>query len=323
MIYTMAIALFLVGLLLSAFFSGTETGLYRVTRVGLVIDALDGDRIARSLLWMTNHPSVFVATVLVGNNVANYLVSLGVVMGTGLLLPEGGEGWKLLMPVLLAPLVFVFGEAMPKIVFFESPNRLLRRVGLGLIVAKWLFAPAIAVLWLVSRSLEQIVGQSPQKLRLGLTRWELAHVLDEGHVAGILQPSQRALAQGLIALAGRPVREVATPAGRMIRATTAMSRQEILRLARRHRLAALLIEEVADRRPVIGYFRIVDLLLDESDHLPKPRPLVEIRADDSFIGSLMHLQKEDASLGRVVDDEDRTVGYVTVRQLSKALFRGQ
>ncbi|MBN1855027.1 MAG: DUF21 domain-containing protein [Pirellulales bacterium] len=317
------IVLFLVGLSLSAFFSGSETGLYRVTRVRLVIDALGGDRIARSLLWMTNHPSVFVATVLIGNNLANYLVSLSVVMGMHYLIPGGGPGWELLAPVLLAPLLFIYGEAMPKIVFFESPNRMLRCVWLGLIVAKWLLMPATALLWVVSRSLERILGQSPPQLRLGLARWELAHVLEEGHAAGILRPSQRSLAQGLFTMATLPIRDFATQAGRIVRATTAMDRQQILRLASRHRLDVILIEDATGSRDIVGYVRIVDLYLDPSNSKPIPRPLAVIPANESFVGALMQLQQEDVPIGCVVEDGGRIVGYVTVRQLSKALFRGQ
>ena len=319
MILALAILLFVIGLLMSAFFSGAETGLYRVTRVRLVIDALSGDRIARGLLWMTNHPSVFVATVLVGNNLANNLVSLGIVIAAEGHLPV----WGVLAPILFSPIVFVLGESMPKTVFYESPNRLLRRCGPILLSASILFAPIIAVLWLVSRGLEWIVGESPQRLRLGLARRELAQVLEEGHEAGILRPSQRALASGLFAMASRPVGEFVLPAARMIRATTAMSKREILRIARRHRLTVMPVEETTGRRRVVGYLRVVDLYLDESDRVPIPRSLLDIRASDQFLGSLMRLQKEAASLGRVIDDEGHTVGYVTARHLSKLLFRGQ
>ena len=75
-----AALLFLVGLFLSAFFSGTETGLYRVSRTRLVLDGLSGSRAARGIVWLLNHPAIFVATALVGNNLANYLTSLAVVM---------------------------------------------------------------------------------------------------------------------------------------------------------------------------------------------------------------------------------------------------
>ena len=68
------LSLFVVGMLLSAFFSGAETGFYRVTRVRLVLDAMGGDWIASRLLSLTNNPTLFVATTLIGNNLANYLI---------------------------------------------------------------------------------------------------------------------------------------------------------------------------------------------------------------------------------------------------------
>ena len=168
--WMVAIGLFMVGMLLSAFFSGAETGLYRVTRVRFVVDALEGDRVSRRLLWLTNHPSVFVAMALVGNNLANYFVSLGIILGTEDLFPSSNHWPELLAPILLTPLVFVYGESLPKTVFYESPNRMTRRVGPALLAATVLFAPIIALLWLFSQLLECIVGASPQKLRLGLAR---------------------------------------------------------------------------------------------------------------------------------------------------------
>ena len=82
--------LFVIGVGLSAFFSGSETGFYRATRVRLTMDAMSGDVIARGLIWLTNNPAVFVATTLIGNNLANYLTSLGIVLGTARLVPGSG-----------------------------------------------------------------------------------------------------------------------------------------------------------------------------------------------------------------------------------------
>ena len=124
MIYV--ILLFILGMALSAFFSGSETGFYRVTRVRLVLDGLGGDWIARSLLWLTNNPTLFVATTLIGNNLANYLTSLSIVIGTSLIL--GGNSYlaEMFLPIALAPFVFVYGELMPKNLFYAAPNMLLR-----------------------------------------------------------------------------------------------------------------------------------------------------------------------------------------------------
>ena len=108
---------FFAGLLLSAFFSGTETGLYRVSRTRIVLDALSGSRSSRALVWLLNRPAIFVATALVGNNVANYLTSFAIVTLSGALIASGSLA-ELLGPILMTPVVFVFGELLPKYLFF-------------------------------------------------------------------------------------------------------------------------------------------------------------------------------------------------------------
>ena len=64
------LALLLLGIFLSGFFSGSETGFYRASRVRIVIASLDGDRMSKALVKLINNPALFVATTLIGNNVA-------------------------------------------------------------------------------------------------------------------------------------------------------------------------------------------------------------------------------------------------------------
>ena len=78
-----SLLIFILGLWLSAFFSGSETGFYRMSFVRLSIDAHAGDRTAKRILWFVRHPSAFVATTLVGNNVANFLTAQGVTLPGG------------------------------------------------------------------------------------------------------------------------------------------------------------------------------------------------------------------------------------------------
>ena len=144
---TLAVLLLIVGLALSAFFSGSETGFYRVTRVRLVLDALSGDRIARFLLALTNHSAMFVATTLIGNNVANYLTSLAVVMLTQQVVTGDNSMVELAATVLFSPLVFVYGEPLPKNLYYNAPNRLLRLGGPVLLIFTFVFLPVSLILW--------------------------------------------------------------------------------------------------------------------------------------------------------------------------------
>ena len=215
----LAIILLVVAIALSGFFSGTETGLYRVTKVRLVLDALDGDWIARALLWLTNRPSLFVATVLVGNNLANYLASLALVIGVGAVYSGDSYVPELLAPIVFSPIIFIYGELAPKHLFYQAPYRLLRASGPALLLCTVLFAPISGILWGLTKILQLFVQlfakEVPQQVRLALARRELQRVFEEGHEAGILVPAQRSLVQGLLGLAAKPIRQFATPAARL------------------------------------------------------------------------------------------------------------
>ena len=102
MIY-FVILMFVVGVFLSGFFSGSETGFYRASRVRFVMDGLDGDRISRFMLWLFNNPTMFVATTLTGNNVANYMVSLATVLGANIQIAAMASTAEIVAPNPIAP----------------------------------------------------------------------------------------------------------------------------------------------------------------------------------------------------------------------------
>ena len=320
---TLALILMAVGLVLSAFFSGSETGFYRVTRVRLVVDALGGSFISRALLWLANRPTAYVATALVGNNLANYVTSLAVVIGAQQLFPRGGTAVNLLAPVVLAPVIFILGELLPKNLFFEAPNRLLKRCAPPLVVCGVLFAPVTLVLWAFSLVLQKLTGASPQEVRLKLARRELRDLFTEGHEAGILRPVQRTLAQAMLVVAGQPLQRFASPAGRVVRVTTTMKKSDVLRIAQRHGRTLLPVEETRGKRELVGYLRTVDLYLDDGTALPEPKPMVQLEAGQSCLSALRKLSQTEDALGHVVSPSGETVGFVTGRELRMALLRAQ
>lgn len=317
----LALALGAAGLALSALFSGSETGLYRVSRVRLVLDALAGDTVARLLLWLVNRPSLFVATVLVGNNLANCAVSLGIVLGAQRIFAGGGHAVELLAPLALTPVLFVYGELLPKDLFLRAPNRLLRRGAPAFLAFTAAFLPVSLLLWGVNLLAARLIGRSPQQVRLALARRELQRVLEEGHEVGILRPSQRDLADGVFAVAGRPVREFAQPLRDAARARSDMSKDEVLRLARRLQIAAVPVEDAAAPGKLLGYVQVIELALAPGEGIAPMRPLLQFRGSDAHLLALMRMQSAKEGLAAVVDERGEVVGLVTAARLRAPLFR--
>ncbi len=318
----MALGIGAVGVFLSAFYSGSEIGFYRATRVRLVLDALGGDRIARVLAWLTNHPSLFVATTLVGNNLANYLTSLAIVVCTQSLVTGYGHAPELIAPLVLAPLLLIYGELLPKSVFMRAPNRLLRRGGPLFVVSLVLFFPLSVLLWGLGKMLQWAAGESPERVRLALARVELSRVLDEGHEVGILHEAQRELARGIFAVANLPVERAAEPLEHLPRAHDGMSKQGVLQLAARYRIAVVPVEASQGSHEFSGYVRVIDLGLTEADKIGPVRPFLDIPRHTSHLAALLQMQNAQESLARIVDQQGRAVGIVTAGRLRKQLFRG-
>ncbi len=320
---TYAIVIFLIGLGLSAFFSGSETGFYRAPRMRLVIDAVAGDRVARGLLWAMNHPEAFVATALVGNNVANYLASSAIVAAGTYLLPSAGLPGEMALTLLLAPVVFIFGELLPKRTFLLAPYRLLRRCSGGLLAAGVALALPSSLLWLASRGLSVATGSSFQPLRMSLRRRELTDAFTEGHAVGLLSPAQRDIAMATFSLGGQPLREFMTPIGRQPRLSVRAKQADVMQLARRYQFDAWPIEASEKRGGdrLLQYARASRLLTHPSDAL-ETEPLMTLSDTMPFLQALTQLESSGQPLAAVLGPGKRVTGYVRVERLQGALWDG-
>lgn len=317
----LAILLFLIGLSLSAFFSGSETGFYRVTRWRLVLESREGDAVARGLLWLTNYPSVFVATTLIGNNLANYIVSFSIVLGTHSLLESGGHVVELLAAVAMSPIVYVYGESLPKSLFFNAPNQLLRRGGLVFLFCTVVFAPLAAVLWAFARLLQILSGQAPERVRTIIARRELERVLEEGHASGLLRPIQRVLAQSIFSAIHLPVTRMMTPVKGSLVASSDLSREEALSLGEKNQTAALPLHQSEENR-FSEYVLMSDLAIDDAPQDLPGRPLLTVSSETTYLDALLQMQSGGFEMACVVDPNGTSLGFLQTRVLVEGLLSG-
>lgn len=318
---TVAFVLLAVGIFLSAFFSGSETGFYRASRVRVVIAALDGDRVSKYLLKLINNPTLFVATTLIGNNVANYLTSLAIVLITQNVTHSSAA--EMLAPIMMSPLLFVYGELLPKNLCYQAPNFLLRLAAPIFLLFTCIFAPVAAVLWGMGRMLKHLLGESPEKIRLILARQEVQQVFEDGLEAGILHPTQRHLSQSFFLVASKGVDEFCTPRSEVKAISVGASREEALKFASNRRYSDIILYDGA-KNNFVGYVRTLDLLLSKTEQTPKDliRQFVDVKQNELFGESIMQMQSERETVRRVVGSAGGTVGLLFIDQLTDPLLNG-
>jgi len=293
--------------LLSAFCSGVETGLYRVPRVRLVLDAVDGSRVARGLLWLTNHPGLFVSTLLVGNTVANYAVPVGVAWFVIELFGYDDPRINIAVSILSTPMLFIFCELLPKSLFHQIPSRLLRTAGWPLFVLTLLALPLTWALYFISRWLQRVLGEEPLKIRPALARRELRQVLEDGEQAGLLESVQRDIVQNMFAYGSEPISRYCMPLRGLRTVQMDLPIEEAKQVLIKSNQQILPVLHSRDKR-LVGYYEAADLLYAENR--PKLRAISTFEESAGQISVLNKMVSQDTKLGRIVNASGQLVGVV-------------
>lgn len=300
----------------SFFFSGSETGFYRVTRMRLVLDGMSGSWNAKGLLWLANNPAVFVTTVLVGNNIANYAFSNALVRLSQSMAEGMGDLFDVAVSIFLSPLLFIYGELLPKSLFYNAPYFLLRRAAPLFLFFAILLSPISLVLYFFSRAIQSAVGQEPLQVRPALARQELHRVLEEGREAGVLAKIQQDISQNLLTYGGKPLRNFCMPIRGLPLVEEFSDRTDLLETIRRstHNIVGVRRND----GHLIGYYRVIDILT--ATQLPELQPIPTLLAEQSHISALTQMQSQHTDLARVVDQRGNQIGIVTFRRLAELML---
>jgi len=311
-----------VGLLLSALFSGTETGFYRVARLRLEVAAVAGDWIAQGILWLLSRPALFVGTVLAGNNLANYLISFAVVVLAESLTNVRNGSVQILATLVMAPVVFVLGELIPKRLFLQAPYTLLRYTGPLFFVFTILLAPISVALWIWNRLLALIIPTSPEMARSEIAGAELQHILEEGEHAGLMTDIQTRLAEIMLQEGVRPITHWSRPLGTLpcVPLDTPPERNAEL-LSRGERFVLVTHPHEASR--IVGYVDVARWILTPDRPLREvTRPLLRILAAERLVTVLRLMYQHGEKLAIIVDAKDRAQGIVWEKDLRQFYLKG-
>jgi hypothetical protein len=341
-------------MLLSASFSGSETAFYRTPRLRLKLDAISGDKTARKLLWFVNRPGIFVSTLLVGNNIANYVISIATVVMVGFILPNAQGLWaEISATIIVAPFLFVYCEMFPKYLGLYAPNKFLRLLSNLMFFFMFLFLPLTIILWGINQLTMRLLGGKQDEIRLTLGRAELSQILDEGHSTGILFETQRLLANNVFRGSKIIVANYILPKPSYPLITSNMKPYCVIEIARKHNLSELPVYakenfnsedlDVLSGEPIredfavlpIGFVRLIDLeiaarnLMDEQTKqlaqllqtdLPV-RSMVELSSRHSVLTAVILLQTLNCSFGCIINENRANLGFVHTNTLHEVLLK--
>lgn len=193
-------------LLLSAFFSGSETALTAASRGKLRAQADKGSTGAAAALKVTDDNERMIGALLLGNNIANITSAS---LATAALTQVFGASGVAVATFGITILVLVFGEVLPKTYAITNAEAASARVAPAILWVIRLFSPIVSVVRVLVRGILRLFGvrTDPDGQMLAL-REEIVGAIALGHSGGAVEKEHRDRLMGALDLTDRTVDEI-------------------------------------------------------------------------------------------------------------------
>ena len=303
-------------LMMSAFFSSSETGMMSLNRMALKHNARIGNKSARRVKKLLDRPDRLIGVILIGNNFVNILASaIATVLATHLF----GEAGIAAATLSLTLVVLIFAEVTPKTLAVLHPEKIAYP-------ASWVLTPLLKVLYplvwlvnLISNSLLNWLGVDSKSCgEQSLSRDELKTVVwESGH--GI--PKRRAMVTRILDLEQVTVNDILVNRNEVFGLDMAEPLDEILDAIRSSNHTRLPVWD-GDQNNLLGilHLRSISRLLSAlgDSALDKSR-LIDLLEEPYFIPEstplhtqLFNFQKHRERMALVVDEYGDFEGLCTI-----------
>jgi CBS domain containing-hemolysin-like protein len=324
-----------VSLLFSAFFSGMEIAYVSANKIHIEIEKKQEGFLAKVLGWLTEKPSKFIATMLIGNNIA--LVIYGLFMGDRLmawfstLLPTTSSllntlltDFNLLTQTIISTfIILVTAEFLPKVLFQIYSNSLLKVLAVPAYFFYLLFS---GISWFVLKVsdfiLKTFFKTEGDEVQLSFTKLELGDYISE-QMESIEErddlDSEIQIFQNALEFSEVKAREVMVPRTEIAAVELHETPKNLAKVFAETGYTKILVyKETID--DIIGYVHSFELF-------KKPKTIKRVLLPVEFVPETMYihdilnvLTKKRKSIAVVLDEYGGTSGIMTVEDIVEELF---
>ena len=324
------VVVIIISIFFSAFFSGMEIAFISSNKIYLEIEKKQGGFIAFLLKKTTRNPSKFIATMLLGNNVA--LVVYGIYSGQLILdifFPylntsnSLGFIYILCQTIISTLVILITAEFLPKVLFQIYANSLLKFFSFPAYLFYILLSPITFVLnWISNSVLSKYFKTKEDEMRVVFSKDELGDYInqelgDESENNNI--DSEIQIFQNALEFSNVRAREAMIPRAEIISVDRYVKPSELDQIFIKSGLSKILIHrENIDN--IVGYVSLMDMFKDYKNFKPIIHP-VEYIPESMFVNDLLNLlTKKRKRIAVVIDEYGGTSGIITIEDIIEELF---
>ena len=318
----------LISIIFSAFFSGMEIAFVSLNKIFLEIEKKQKGLVSFFIKKITKNSSKFIATMLLGNNIA--LVIYGIYSGRliiNILFPElineSSIDFKYIFyQTLISTLVILItAEFLPKVFFQIYAKRLFKLFSFPAFIFYYLFSPLTFVFtWISDSVLKKYFKTKKDELRLVFSKDELGDYINqeigndnEQHLDPEIQIFQNALEFSKVR-----AREIMIPRAEIVSLDRYVNPSRLKEIFIKTGLSKILIhQENIDN--IVGYISVQHMFNDYKN-FKSIIISIEFVPESMFINDLLTLlTKKRKSIAVVVDEYGGTSGIITIEDIIEEL----
>ncbi|MCW7077562.1 MAG: hemolysin family protein [Canidatus Methanoxibalbensis ujae] len=303
-------------LMLSAFFSGSETAFIGLGRVKARAMQKRSARHADKINRLMEDADALLTTVLIGNNLVNIAAAS---IATSIAIDVFGEIGVGVATGVMTLIILTFCEVLPKTLAIRHTEKfaVIAAAPLSLLVS--VFRP---VAWLLSKFANifgKAIGLDMREGKPGISEEELRTFLDMGREEGVIEEDEHEMMESVLRLDEKVARDVMTPIDEMVCINADQKAEDAVSLIRKYGYSRIPVCEKT-KENITGILYAKDMLMQGNlffnkkvrDIMKSPYMVPETKRIDEL---LKEFQRGRMHIAIVVDEHGRAKGLVSLEDL--------
>ncbi len=309
------IVILVVCILLSAFFSASETALMSVNRIRMRTLADEGNEKAKKVEKLLENTDSLLSTILVGNNLVNILASS---ITTALAISIVGDAGVGIATGIVTIMILIFAEITPKSLSTKHAESIALAICNIIQFLVTILKPVVFILNAISGVLISLLGGKVED-GPNITEEDVRTYVTVGHEAGVVETETKDMIHNVFEFGDTEIREIMTPRIHVSSVPEDVTYDELVETYKKDQFSRYLVHSESYDE-ILGVLNIKDLLfqnLDKEnfnikDYMREPYYIYEFNhIDDIF----ENMRKEHISLAVVLDEYGVMSGLITFEDI--------
>ncbi|WP_291682614.1 hemolysin family protein [Clostridium sp.] len=316
--YTFEIILLIIMIILSGFFSMSETALMSLSKIRIrhmVDENVKGSKLVEKLI---EDPNKLLGAILIGNNIVNIGAS-SLATSLALKLSGGSDKAVTIVTLVMTVLILIFGEITPKSIAKQKSENVSLIVSKPIKLVVSVFRPLVSVFTGISSIFIRLLGGNPKASEPFITQEELKTMVGVSEEEGVLEDVEKEMIFNVFDFADMQVEDIMVQRVDITAIDVESTYKEVLDIIKTEQFSRIPVyKETIDN--IIGILNVKDLIIADineedfkvTDYTREPFYTFEFK---KITEVFKEMKKSKNHMSIVLDEYGGTVGIITIEDL--------